>query len=83
MTIIYEQNSLFRQKVAKRGDSKIMGKFDNKIANTGTLLLMIFSKCHTKVVIFVVSVIAKKSDATLSISFVISSNNDIKIAKPR
>jgi len=60
-----------------------MGKFDNKMANTGKLLLMIFSKCHTKVAILVESVIAKKSGVTLSLSFVILSNNEIKIAKPR
>ena len=60
-----------------------MGKFDNKMANTGKVLFMIFSKCHTKVAILVESVIAKKSGVTPSLSFVILSNNEFKIAKPR
>ena len=60
-----------------------MGKFDNKMANTGKLLLMIFSKCHTKVAILVESVFAKKSGVTHSLSSVILSNNEIKVAKPR
>ena len=59
-----------------------MGKFDNKMVNTGKLLHMIFSKCYTKVAILVQSVIAKKLGVTLSLSFVIS-NNEIKIAKLR
>ena len=59
-----------------------MGKFDNKMANTGKLLLMIFSKCHTKVAILVESVFAKKSGVTHLISSVILSNNEIKVAKP-
>ena len=60
-----------------------MGKFDHKMPNTGKPLDVIFFKCHTKVAILVESVIAKKSDVILSVSFIILSNKEIKIAKQK
>jgi len=60
-----------------------MGKFNNKMARNGKAQHIIFSKCHTKVAILVESGIAKKSVLILSLSFVILTNNKMKIAKPR
>ena len=60
-----------------------MGKFDNKMVNTGKPLHIFFSKWHIKVAILVESDIAKMSGVTHSLRFVILSNKKIKVAKPR
>ena len=69
-------------KVAKPVDSKKMGKFDNKMANTGKLLLIIFKMSYKSCYFGRVSY-CRNVWCDPFTQFVIFSNKEIKIGKLR